>query len=100
MARARLRHALSEFPGAIADLDEAWQIAEHGPMPLYQADILLHRVRLFGIIGAKQHEQKYPWLSSAEADLQQAATLIDLSKYGRRRQELIDAEAALRGKPS
>ena len=33
---------------AQSDLDEAWEIAEHGPMPLFMADTLLHRARLFG----------------------------------------------------
>ena len=32
---------------ARAALDEAWSIAERGPMPLYQADVLLYRVRLW-----------------------------------------------------
>jgi len=30
-----------------SDLDEAWEIAERGPMPLSLADIHLHRARLF-----------------------------------------------------
>jgi hypothetical protein len=33
---------------AQSDLDEAWEIAERGPMPLFLADIHLHRARLFG----------------------------------------------------
>ncbi len=33
---------------AQADLDEAWEVAERGPMPLFLADIHLHRARLFG----------------------------------------------------
>ena len=32
---------------AQSDLDEAWEIAERGPMPLFLADIHLHRARLF-----------------------------------------------------
>ena len=31
-----------------SDLDEAWEIAERGPMPLFLADIHLYRARLFG----------------------------------------------------
>ena len=34
---------------AQADLDEAWEIAERGPMRLFLADIHLHRARLFGL---------------------------------------------------
>ena len=32
---------------ARSDLDEAWGIAERGPMPLFLADIDLYRARLF-----------------------------------------------------
>ena len=32
---------------AQGDLDEAWEIAECGPMPLFLANIHLHRARLF-----------------------------------------------------
>jgi len=28
-------------------MDEAWEIAERGPMRLHMADVLLHRSRLF-----------------------------------------------------
>ena len=36
---------LPAFGGS--DLDEAWEIAERGPMPLFLADIHLYRARLF-----------------------------------------------------
>jgi tetratricopeptide (TPR) repeat protein len=39
---------------ARSDLDEAWEIAERGPMKLFMADIHLHRARLFF------REAKYP----------------------------------------
>lgn len=58
--------------------DEAWTIAERGPMPLYQADVQLHRARLFG----------------DRAALVEAQRLIDMHSYGRRREELEDAEEA------
>jgi len=32
---------------AQSDLDEAWEIAERGPMRLFMADIHLYRARLF-----------------------------------------------------
>ena len=38
---------------AQSDLDEAWEIAERGPMPLFLADIHLHRARLFGRMKAE-----------------------------------------------
>jgi ATP/maltotriose-dependent transcriptional regulator MalT len=59
-------------------LDEAWQIAERGPMPLYMADIHLHRARLFRDKG----------------ELAKAGELIRKLGYGRRYDELADAEAA------
>jgi hypothetical protein len=59
-------------------LAEAQQIAERGPMPLYLADVYLHRARLF---------RDHPALAEARA-------LIERHGYGRRRDELADAEAA------
>lgn len=64
-----------------ADLDEAWEIAERGPMPLFQADILLYRARLF----------------RDRAALAEARRLIEKHGYHRRDEELADAEAAARG---
>jgi hypothetical protein len=60
-------------------LDEAQQIAERGPMPLYLADIHLHRARFF----------------RDKSELAKAAKLIRDLGYGRRYDELADAEAAL-----
>jgi hypothetical protein len=59
-------------------LAEAEQIAERGPMPLYLADVSLHRARLF----------------RDRAALAEARRLIEQHGYGRRRDELADAEAA------
>jgi hypothetical protein len=59
-------------------LDEVQQIAERGPMPLYLADVHLHRARLF----------------RTRAELARAAELIRDLGYGRRVDELADAEAA------
>ena len=97
-AVAKLRHAnsLDRLPkalltaalhaGAVAGradearryLDEAQLIAERGPMPLYLADVHLHRARLF----------------QDRVALDQARRLIADLGYGRRREELEDAEAA------
>ena len=60
-------------------LAEAQQIAERGPMPLYLADVHLHRARLF----------------RNKAELAKARTLIEKHGYWRRKDELEDAEAAL-----
>lgn len=91
LTRAWLRAITGPLTGpdsAQADLDEAWDIAERGPMRLHLADIHLYRARLFF------REAHYPW-ESPEADLHAARTLIDRCGYGRRREELEDAETAL-----
>jgi hypothetical protein len=51
LTRAWQRSLLGRKTGqdsAQSDLDEAWEIAARGPMPLFMADIHLHRARLFG----------------------------------------------------
>jgi hypothetical protein len=96
LARLRQANSLNHLPKALltaalyygtlgADpeearrlLDEAQQIAERGPMPLHLADVHLHRARLF---------RDRPALAEARA-------LIERHGYGRRRDELADAEAA------
>ena len=50
LTRAWLRFLTGARTGpesAQEDLDEAWEIAERGPMRLFMADIHLHRARLF-----------------------------------------------------
>jgi hypothetical protein len=63
---------------ARAALDEAEQIAERGPMPLHLADVHLHRARLF----------------RDNTELAKARNLIQKHGYGRRKEELEDAEDA------
>jgi hypothetical protein len=81
---------------AQSDLDEAWEIAERGPMPLHIADIHLHRARLFGL--SKDRPASYPWRSPQD-DLAEARRLIEKHGYWRRKEELEDAEAAVRAVP-
>jgi tetratricopeptide (TPR) repeat protein len=76
--------------GSQADLDEAWDIAERGPMRLHLADIHLHRARLFFF------EKTYPW-TSPEDDLAAAEKLIDECGYHRRDGELADAKCVILG---
>ncbi|HEU4884770.1 MAG TPA: TIR and AAA domain-containing protein [Longimicrobium sp.] len=87
LSRAWLRFLQSNTDAARADLDEAWEIAERGPMRLHMADIHLHRARLFHAV------QPYPW-DSPHADLAAARKLIEECGYWRRKEELEDAEAA------
>jgi hypothetical protein len=62
-------------------------------MPLFMADIHLHRARLFGL--SKDRSATYPWISP-QADLAEARRLIEKHGYWRRKEELEDAEAAAR----
>lgn len=80
LTRAWQRCLSGDEAGARADLDEAWEIAERGPMPLFQADIQLTRARLF----------------RDRAALAEARRLIEKHGYHRRNGELADAEAAAR----
>jgi len=91
LTRAMHRSLSGEVTGpesAQSDLEEAWEIAERSPMPLFQADVHLHRARLFF------RAASYPW-QSPQHDLAEARRLIEKHGYGRRQQELEDAEAAL-----
>jgi hypothetical protein len=77
-------------------LDEAWELAERGSMPLFLVDIHLHRARLFF------RDQNYPWSNSDDGrargpldDLADARRLIEKHGYWRRKEELEDAEAVI-----
>jgi hypothetical protein len=85
---------------AIADLDEAYEIAERGPMRLHLADIHLYRCRLF------HSANPYPWAADIDGkprgpkdDLAAARKLIEQCGYWRRREELEDAEADAKNWP-
>ena len=104
LTRAWLRFLTGALTGpesAQEDLDEAWEIAERGPMKLFLANIHLYRARLFGTKdgGWKMEDGtagKYPWESPA-ADLAAAEKLINACGYHRRDEELADAKRALLG---
>jgi hypothetical protein len=81
LTRAWLQFLSDDEAGCRADLDEAWEIAERGPMPLFQADIQLYRARLF----------------RDRAALAEARRLIEKHGYHRRDEELADAEEAAKG---
>jgi hypothetical protein len=109
LTRAWLRSLTGARTGpesAQSDLDEAWEIAERGPMPLFLADIHLYRARLFGRGGGVISNQssvisgeKYPWDKHSDGtsrepkdDLAEARRLIYKHGYFRRKEELDDAE--------
>lgn len=82
---------------AQSDLNEAWDIAERGPMPLYMVDIHLHRARLFF------REAHYPWDKNPDGtsrgpkdDLTEARRLIEKHGYWRRKGELEEAKAVIK----
>lgn len=87
VSRAWLRFVEGDSDGARRDLNEAWEIAERGPMRLFLADIHLYRARLFHSV------RPYPW-HSPHADLAAARKLIEKCGYWRRKEELEDAKAA------
>jgi tetratricopeptide (TPR) repeat protein len=93
LTRAWLRSLTGARTGsesAQSDLDEAWEIAERGPMPLFLADIHLYRARLFF------REAECPW-QSPQHDLAEARRLIFKHGYLRRKEELEDAEGLILG---
>ena len=95
LTRAWWRQVTGDVPGAIEDLDEAWEIAERGSMKLFQTDVLLTRARLGLLPSGLQNEHgAYPWGSPRE-DLEHAASLIQTCGYHRRDEELADAGEAL-----
>ena len=93
LTRAWLRSLTGAHTGpesAQEDLNDAWEVAERGPMRLHMADIHLYRARLFF------REAKYPW-NSPRADLEAAEKLINDCGYHRRDEELADAKRAILG---
>lgn len=61
-------------------------------MPLYLADVHLHRARLFGRLPKDERESKFPDIDH-NAELAEARRLIEKHGYWRRKVELEDAEA-------
>jgi hypothetical protein len=96
LTRAWLRSLENDMESAQEDLDEAWEIAERGPMRLHMADIHLYRARLFHAV------KPYPWNKFDDGseergpkdDLKDARKLIEQCGYWRRKEELEDAEEA------
>ncbi len=88
------QHVVGDTAAARRHLDEAQQIAERGPMPLYLADVHLHRARLVGSVKDEGERMKaYPGIDP-KAELAKARALIEKHHYGRRTEELAYAEAA------
>jgi hypothetical protein len=93
LTRAWLRSLTGPANGpdsARSDLDEAWEIAERGSMPLFLADIHRYRARLFF------RAKPYPW-QFPQHDLAESRRLIVKHGYLRRKEELEDAEGFILG---
>ena len=95
LSRAWLHFLRGDAAGARDDLDEAWQIAQRGPMRLHMVEIHLYRARLF------REVKPYPWGGDKQGqprgpkgDLAAARALIEQCGYWRRKEELEDAEEA------
>jgi hypothetical protein len=85
LTRAWLRVPQGDSAAARADLDEAQQIAERGPMRLHLADVHLYRARLF----FRENRDE------AREELNRARALIERCGYHRRDEELRDAEKVI-----
>ena len=86
LARAALRRFLSDFPGAAADLTEALEIAERGPMRLHECDAHLEWARLCRDQGD---------LAAARRHVARARVLVKATGYGRREREVGWLEGTL-----
>ena len=79
LARAALRRFRSDFPGAAADLTEALEIAERGPMRRHECDAHLEWARLCRDQGD---------LAAARRHVARARALVNETGYGRREREV------------
>ncbi len=79
LARATLRRFRSDFTGAAADLAEALEIAERGPMRLHECDAHLEWARLRRDQGD---------LAAARRHVERARVLVHETGYGRREREV------------
>jgi tetratricopeptide (TPR) repeat protein len=79
LARAALWRLQSDFTAAAADLTEALEIAERGPMRLHECDAHLEWARLYRDQGD---------LAAARRHAARARKLVDETRYGRREREV------------
>ena len=84
LARAALRRFRSDFTGATADLAETLEIAERGPMRLYECDAHLEWARL-----CRDQED----LAAARRHVARARELVRQTGYGRREREVAWLES-------
>jgi hypothetical protein len=87
LARAALRRFRGDFPGAAVDLTEALEIAERGPMRLFECDAHLEWARLCRVQAD---------LAAARLHVARARVLVEETGYARRAREVawLDGECA------
>jgi hypothetical protein len=86
LARAALRRFRADFDEAAADLNEALEIAERGPMRLHECDAHLEWARLCRDEGD---------LAAARRHVARARELVNATGYGRREREVRWLEGVL-----
>ncbi len=86
LARAALRRFCADFPGAAADLTEALEIAERGPMRLHECDAHLEWARLWRDQGD---------LATARRHVARSRELVNETGYGQREREVAWLEKTL-----
>jgi tetratricopeptide (TPR) repeat protein len=91
LARAALRRFRSDFLGAAADLAEALEIAERGPMRLHECDAHLEWARLCRDQGD---------LAAARRHVARARELVEETGYGRRAREVGWLEGVIGAGPA
>jgi len=91
LARAALRRFRSDFLGAAADLTEALEIAERGPMRLHECDAHLEWARLCRDQGD---------LAAARGHVARAGELVRATGYGRRAREVAWLEKEILAHPN
>lgn len=68
-------------------LNDAWQSAARGPLRLFQADVLLARLRAHWEAPGRARKRRYPW-GSAARDFDEVRQMIETMGYGRRLEEV------------
>jgi tetratricopeptide (TPR) repeat protein len=90
LARAEMHRVKREFNRALADLDEAMDIATRGSMGLYQADCHLEYAQLHLAQGEKKKAQEN-WAKAKE--------MIERMGYHRRDKDVVEIERQLEKMP-
>ena len=116
LARAAFRRSVGDWDGAARDLDEVEEIAEPGPMRLFQCDAALERARLAfakleafaplnGLVDDSARKLDLPdgaeaarLTEEATANLATARELIAKCGYHRRDEELAELEDVAAGR--